>query len=116
MFTLGTHFSFYDLEEKRIATKVDEKRKYFMRRKEKENIQMHGRVLQERKTVPIVWSARGHDQMVVGFTNTYAVSAYYHHSCDFESCSWRGVLDVTLCHKICQWHGRRFFPGYSNYY
>jgi hypothetical protein len=28
-----------------------------MRRKEKENIQMHGRVLQERKTVPIVWSA-----------------------------------------------------------
>jgi hypothetical protein len=44
MFTLGTHFPFYDLEEKRIATKVDEKRKYFMRRKEKENIQMQGRV------------------------------------------------------------------------
>jgi hypothetical protein len=57
IFTLGTHFPFYDLEEKRIATKVDEKRKYFMRRKEKENIQMHGRILQEGKTVPIVWSA-----------------------------------------------------------
>jgi hypothetical protein len=28
-----------------------------MRRKEKENIQMQGRVLQEGKTVPIVWSA-----------------------------------------------------------
>jgi hypothetical protein len=22
--------------------------------------------------------------------------------CEFESCSWRGVLDTTLCDKICQ--------------
>jgi hypothetical protein len=21
----------------------------------------------------------------------------------FESCSWRGVLDTTLCDKVCQW-------------
>jgi hypothetical protein len=21
----------------------------------------------------------------------------------FESCSWQGVLDTTLCDKVCQW-------------
>ena len=41
--------------------------------------------------------------MVVGFTTTYAVSAYHHESCEFESCSLRGVLDTTLCNKVCQW-------------
>jgi hypothetical protein len=35
--------------------------------------------------------------MVVAFTTTYAISAYHHKSCEFESCSWRGVLDTTLC-------------------
>ena len=34
--------------------------------------------------------------MVVGFTTTYAIS-------EFESRSWRGVLDTTLCNKDCQW-------------
>jgi len=29
----------------------------------------------------------GHDSMVVGFTTTYAISAYYHWSCEFKSCS-----------------------------
>jgi hypothetical protein len=24
-------------------------------------------------------------------------------SCEFESRSWRGVLDITLCDKVCQW-------------
>jgi hypothetical protein len=24
-------------------------------------------------------------------------------SCEFESCSWRGVLDTTVCDKVCQW-------------
>ena len=24
-------------------------------------------------------------------------------SCEFESCSWRGVLDTTLYDKVCQW-------------
>ena len=40
--------------------------------------------------------------MVVGFTTTCAISAYYHWSCEFELCSWWGVLD-TLCDKACQW-------------
>jgi len=28
---------------------------------------------------------RGHDRAVVGFITTYAISAYYHLHCDFES-------------------------------
>ena len=40
--------------------------------------------------------------MVVGFTTTYAISAYHHYGCEFESRSWRGVLDATLCDKVCQ--------------
>ena len=44
----------------------------------------------------------GRDGMVVGFTTTYAISAYHHSRCEFESCSWRGVLDTTLCDKVYQ--------------
>jgi hypothetical protein len=28
-------------------------------------------------------------------------AAYHHLSCEFESRSWRGVLDTTLCDKVC---------------
>jgi hypothetical protein len=42
---------------------------------------------------------RGHDHMVVGFKTTCAISAYHHYSCGFKPCSWRGVLDTTLCDK-----------------
>ena len=51
--------------------------------------------------------------MVVGFTTTYAISAYYHLSCEFEPSSLRGVLDTSLCDKVCQWlaTGRWFSPG-----
>ena len=45
---------------------------------------------------------RGRDRMVGGFTVSYAVSTYRHQSCEFESRSWRGVLDTTLCDKLCQ--------------
>jgi hypothetical protein len=38
----------------------------------------------------------------VGFTTTYAISAYHHKSCEFEPRLWRGVLDTTLCDKVCQ--------------
>jgi len=34
--------------------------------------------------------------MVVGFTTTYAISG------EFKSHSWRGVLNITLCDKVCQ--------------
>ena len=40
--------------------------------------------------------------MVVGVTTTYASSAYRHLSCEFEPRTWRGVLETTLCDKLCQ--------------
>jgi len=43
------------------------------------------------------------DRMVVGFTTTCAISAYHHWSYELESHSWWGVLDSTLCEKVCQW-------------
>ena len=56
---------------------------------------------------------RGRDRIVVGFTTKCTISAYHHKSCEFEPRSWRGVLDKTLCDKICQWLavGRRFSSG-----
>ena len=32
----------------------------------------------------------------------YEISAYHHYSCEFESRSWRDVLDTTLRDKVCQ--------------
>jgi hypothetical protein len=43
-----------------------------------------------------------YDRMVVGFTTADAINAYHHQRCEFESRSWRGVLDTTLCDKVCQ--------------
>ena len=43
----------------------------------------------------------GRARMVVGFTTNYAISAYHHISCEFESRSWRRVRDTTLCDKVC---------------
>jgi hypothetical protein len=45
-------------------------------------------------------SRRG--RMVVEFTITCAIVAYHHLSCEFEPYSWRGVLDKTVCDKVCQ--------------
>jgi hypothetical protein len=42
--------------------------------------------------------------LVVGFTTTYAISAYRHWSSKFESRTWLGVLDITFCDKVYQWH------------
>jgi hypothetical protein len=44
---------------------------------------------------------RDRNRTVVGFTTTYAISAYHHYSCEFKSRSCRGVLDTTLCDKVC---------------
>ena len=55
----------------------------------------------------------GRDRRAVGFTTTCAINVYHHKSCEFESRSWRGVLDTILCDKICQWLAkvRWFLPG-----
>jgi len=43
------------------------------------------------------------DRMVVGFTATCVIGAYHHFLiCEFKPRSWRGVLDTTLCDKVCQ--------------
>jgi hypothetical protein len=38
----------------------------------------------------------GCDRMVVGFTTTYAISAYHHWCCEFESRSGRGVKHYVM--------------------
>ena len=45
---------------------------------------------------------RGRGRMVVRFTTTNAIGDYHHQRCEVESRSWRGVLDTTLCAKVCQ--------------
>jgi hypothetical protein len=56
---------------------------------------------------------RGRDSMVVVFKTIYAISAYHHLCCEFESNSWRGVLDTTLYDKVGQSFdaGRWFYQG-----
>ena len=41
--------------------------------------------------------------MVVEFTTTCGIVAYHHLSCEVKLHSWRGVLDTTVCDKVCQW-------------
>jgi hypothetical protein len=55
----------------------------------------------------------GHGRMVIGITTTYAICAYHHWCCEFESRSGRGLLDATLCVKVCQLleTGQWFSPG-----
>jgi hypothetical protein len=36
------------------------------------------------------------DHMVVGFTTTYAIGAYHHSCCEFESLSGRGVQHYVI--------------------
>jgi hypothetical protein len=52
----------------------------------------------------------GHDRMVVGFTTTYAIGAYHHWCCGFDTHSGRGVQHYVI--KVCQWlvTGRWFSP------
>ena len=42
---------------------------------------------------------RGHGRIVVGFTTTYAIGAYRY---QVQIPLRRGVLDTTLCDKLCQ--------------
>ena len=40
--------------------------------------------------------SRGLDCIVVGFTTTYAINAYHHYSCEFESRSGQGVQHYVI--------------------
>jgi len=37
----------------------------------------------------------------LNITTTYAISAYYYLRYEFESCSWRGILDTKICDEVC---------------
>jgi hypothetical protein len=52
-------------------------------------------------------------QLCLGTVVICAITAYHYLSCEFEPCSWRGVLDTTLYDKVCQWpsKSRWFSPG-----
>ena len=39
---------------------------------------------------------RDRDHMAIAFTTTYAISAYHHQSCEFESRSGRGVHHYVI--------------------
>ena len=58
-----------------------------------------------------VTARRGHARMIVGFTTTYAISAY-HHWCLWVRNSIR-TRCTTLCDEVCQWlaTGLLFSPG-----
>ena len=47
-------------------------------------------------------SRGGRDRIVGRFTIACTSSAYDHQSCEFDPRSWSGVLDTTLCDKVCQ--------------
>ena len=51
--------------------------------------------------------------MVVGCKTTYAIGAYHHLCCEFRVPLMPGVLDTTLCDKVCEWlaTGCWFSPG-----
>ena len=64
----------------------------------------------------ILRGRRDLNRMVVGFTDTYSISAIFHKRCLFESRSWQGVLYTTLCDKVCQSlaASQWFYPVTSN--
>jgi len=55
--------------------------------------------------------------LIVCFKTTYVISVYHHLRCEFESSSWRGVLDTTLCDKVYSLTCGRsvVFSGYSGF-
>ena len=65
----------------------------------------------EGKTGKVVVVTR--DRLAVWFILTFTFIAYYHLSRTFESRWWQGVIDTTLCDRVCQWlaTGRWFSLG-----
>ena len=55
---------------------------------------------------------RGRDRMVIGFTITYAIGAYHHCCCEFESRSGRGVQHYVIKFVSDLWQIGGFL-GYS---
>ena len=47
-------------------------------------------IFEKKDISALFWGCHGRDRRVVGFTTTYAISAYHHWCCEFESRSGRG--------------------------
>jgi hypothetical protein len=45
---------------------------------------------------------RGRDGVVDEFKPTNVISVYHQQRCEFQSRSWRDVLNTTLCDKVFQ--------------
>ena len=41
------------------------------------------------------------DRMLCEFTTICAISTYHYYPCIIEYRSWRGLLDTSLCGKLC---------------
>jgi hypothetical protein len=66
---------------------------------------MHTTILVINSFLNQSWGRYDLDCMVVSWIYNYlpyAISAYHHYHCEFESCLWRGVLNTTLCDKVCK--------------
>jgi hypothetical protein len=80
------------------------KKKYFPRSKTREKIMYFWLVVDKIMfEIYLQWHSllqgkgrRGRDRMVVGFRTTYAISAYHHQCCEFESRSGRGVQHCVI--------------------
>jgi hypothetical protein len=63
-----------------------------------------------------IGGSRGRIHMIIGFITTYAISAYHHHHCEFESRSGKVysmqhyVINLSVtCHMLV------VFSGYSSF-
>ena len=50
-------------------------------------LQYKGGLNDQISVIYISWGRRGHDRVVIGLIATYAIGAYHHQRCQFESCS-----------------------------
>jgi len=70
-------------------------------------------IYQHHYTMTYLNRGRGHhgsDRMVDGFTTTYAIGAYHHWCCEFESRSRRGVQHYVIKFVSCFLQVLRFPP------
>jgi hypothetical protein len=69
---------------------------YWPKTKSEVNIILTGPPSKRTTFIHITRDRRGRDRMVVWFTTTYAISAYHHWCCEFESRSGMGILKIVV--------------------